>query len=42
MSGSGATCFVLFASTKAARAAAKSLRDKYRHWWVRATMLGRA
>jgi len=40
MSGSGATCFALFAATTAARAAAKLLRDKHRNWWVRATVLG--
>ncbi len=40
MSGSGATCFGLFSSATAARAAAKTLRGKYRHWWVRAGTLG--
>jgi len=39
MSGSGATCFALFSSAAAARAAAKILRGKYRHWWVRAGTL---
>ena len=40
MSGSGATCFGLFSSATAARAAAKTLRGKYQHWWVRAGTLG--
>jgi 4-diphosphocytidyl-2-C-methyl-D-erythritol kinase len=40
MSGSGATCFGLFATVRAAEAAARSLRDQYPGWWVRATVLG--
>jgi 4-diphosphocytidyl-2-C-methyl-D-erythritol kinase len=40
MSGSGATCFALFASGRAAEAAARVLRAKHPGWWVRATMLG--
>jgi len=40
MSGSGATCFGLFASARAAQAAARSLREMHPEWWVRATMLG--
>ena len=40
MSGSGATCFGLFATSAAAREAAKVLRDKYQHWWVEAGALG--
>ena len=40
MSGSGATCFGLFATATAARSAAKFLRSKFPHWWIRATMLG--
>jgi len=40
MSGSGATCFGLFASAAAANAAAKILLGRYSHWWIRATMLG--
>jgi 4-diphosphocytidyl-2-C-methyl-D-erythritol kinase len=40
MSGSGATCFGLFASAPAAAAAARALRGKHRQWWVRATKLG--
>ncbi len=41
MSGSGATCFGLFSSATAARAAGKVLSDKYQHWWVKAGVLGR-
>ena len=41
MSGSGATCFGLFSSATAARAAGKVLREKYQHWWVKAGVLGR-
>jgi 4-diphosphocytidyl-2-C-methyl-D-erythritol kinase len=40
MSGSGATCFALFASGRAASAAARALREKHPRWWVRATTLG--
>ena len=40
MSGSGATCFALFAGRDAARAAGRALRDKYAHWWVRTGILG--
>ena len=40
MSGSGATCFALFANAAAARAAAEALRGKYPNWWVRAAVLG--
>jgi len=39
MSGSGATCFGLFDSRRAAAAAALALRNKHRKWWVRATIL---
>jgi 4-diphosphocytidyl-2-C-methyl-D-erythritol kinase len=39
MSGSGATCFGLFDSTRAASAAARTLRVGYPAWWVRATVL---
>jgi 4-diphosphocytidyl-2-C-methyl-D-erythritol kinase len=39
MSGSGATCFGLFATTRAAAAAARALRAKHPGWWVRATVL---
>jgi len=40
MSGSGATCFGLFASAAEANAAAKILLGRYSHWWIRATTLG--
>jgi 4-diphosphocytidyl-2-C-methyl-D-erythritol kinase len=40
MSGSGATCFGLFDSTRAATAAARTLRVGYPAWWARATVLG--
>src|SRR5215510_3779007 len=40
MSGSGATCFGLFDSTRAASAAARTLRVGYPAWWTRATVLG--
>jgi 4-diphosphocytidyl-2-C-methyl-D-erythritol kinase len=40
MSGSGATCFGLFRSTRTASAAARTLRVGYPAWWVRATVLG--
>jgi 4-diphosphocytidyl-2-C-methyl-D-erythritol kinase len=39
MSDSGATCFGLFASTRAAQAAARVLRLRHATWWVRATTL---
>jgi 4-diphosphocytidyl-2-C-methyl-D-erythritol kinase len=39
MSGSGATCFGLFDSSRAAILAARSLRTKHPTWWVRATTL---
>jgi 4-diphosphocytidyl-2-C-methyl-D-erythritol kinase len=42
MSGSGATCFGLFADPAKARQAAKALQDKYPHWWIRAGTLGKA
>ena len=40
MSGSGATCFGLYASASAATAAARVLVDTHRDWWVRATVVG--
>jgi len=40
MSGSGATCFGLFASSRAAAAAARRLAKAQPHWWVKATALG--
>ncbi len=40
MSGSGATCFALFSSAAEAIMAAKTLSEKFPHWWVRASRLG--
>ena len=40
MSGSGATCFGLFSSARAATAAARNLSAKQPRWWVKATVLG--
>jgi 4-diphosphocytidyl-2-C-methyl-D-erythritol kinase len=40
MSGSGATCFGLFASKAAASAAARSLEAAHPRWWARACSLG--
>ena len=40
MSGSGATCFALFTSAAAAIVAAKTLSERFPHWWVRASRLG--
>ncbi len=40
MSGSGATCFALFDSAKAAATAARALRNRKPGWWVRSAMLG--
>jgi 4-diphosphocytidyl-2-C-methyl-D-erythritol kinase len=40
MSGSGATCFGIFASPRAARAAAQDLSAAQPDWWVRATTFG--
>ena len=40
MSGSGATCFGLFASPRAAAAAARSVSAAQPRWWVKATVLG--
>jgi 4-diphosphocytidyl-2-C-methyl-D-erythritol kinase len=39
MSGSGATCFGLLDTQRAATAAAASLRAAHPQWWVRATVL---
>ena len=39
MSGSGATCFALLDSGRAAASAAQMLRVQHPSWWVRATML---
>lgn len=40
MSGSGATCFGLFGSERAAAAAARRLSRQHARWWVCATHLG--
>jgi 4-diphosphocytidyl-2-C-methyl-D-erythritol kinase len=40
MSGSGATCFGIFASPRAAKAAAQNLSAAQPKWWVRATTFG--
>jgi 4-diphosphocytidyl-2-C-methyl-D-erythritol kinase len=40
MSGSGATCFGLFASAPAATAAVTEIGDKHPGWWLRACVLG--
>lgn len=42
MSGSGATCFGLFASASAATEAGQGLSSRYPQWWVCATTLGGA
>lgn len=40
MSGSGGTCFGLFASTDDAKGAAARLLREHPHWWIQATELG--
>jgi 4-diphosphocytidyl-2-C-methyl-D-erythritol kinase len=40
MSGSGSTCFGIFATAREAEAAARLLQGSQPHWWVRATLLG--
>jgi 4-diphosphocytidyl-2-C-methyl-D-erythritol kinase len=40
MSGSGATCFAIFRTARAALAAARALRAAHPRWWVCATVLG--
>jgi 4-diphosphocytidyl-2-C-methyl-D-erythritol kinase len=40
MSGSGATCFALFASAAQTAAAGKNLRTQFPGWWVSETVLG--
>lgn len=40
LSGSGATCFALFATFEEAERAATSLATEHSSWWVQATMLG--
>ena len=42
MSGSGATCFAVFASAVDAIKAAEAIHAEYPSWWVRATALGGA
>jgi 4-diphosphocytidyl-2-C-methyl-D-erythritol kinase len=42
MSGSGATCFALFATTTEATEAAAALSAAHPGWWVRAGTLGDA
>ncbi len=37
MSGSGATCFALFAGAREAKAGAAALRRRYPAWWITAT-----
>ncbi len=39
MSGSGATCFALFADCRAAAATAKAIRRDHPEWWTKATLL---
>lgn len=39
MSGSGATCFGLFDSARAATGAAQALAEAHPRWWVKATVL---
>lgn len=39
MSGSGATCFGIFASSRAAAAAARKIKAAHPHWWVRPSVL---
>ena len=41
MSGSGATCFGLFADKAAADAAAQAISAAHPQWWVKATMLAK-
>src|SRR5207248_2981447 len=40
MSGSGATCFAIFRTARAALAAARALRASHPRWWVCATASG--
>jgi 4-diphosphocytidyl-2-C-methyl-D-erythritol kinase len=40
MSGSGATCFAILRTARAALAAARQLRAAHPRWWVCATVLG--
>jgi 4-diphosphocytidyl-2-C-methyl-D-erythritol kinase len=41
MSGSGATCFGLFADQPAAQSAARAIAEVHTDWWVRATVLAK-
>jgi 4-diphosphocytidyl-2-C-methyl-D-erythritol kinase len=40
MSGSGATCYALFASREQAEAARQQLADEHKDWWVRSAAIG--
>jgi len=40
MSGSGATCFGIFADQAQARTAAKDLQDQHTDWWITPALLG--
>jgi 4-diphosphocytidyl-2-C-methyl-D-erythritol kinase len=40
MSGAGTTCFGIFATARAAKAAARKLKASHPRWWVRTTTLG--
>jgi 4-diphosphocytidyl-2-C-methyl-D-erythritol kinase len=40
MSGSGATCFALYDSRRAAAEAARKIREARPSWWTRATVIG--
>lgn len=42
MSGSGSSCFALFATQREAAAAAQRLANEQKGWWVQATTLGTA
>jgi 4-diphosphocytidyl-2-C-methyl-D-erythritol kinase len=42
MSGSGSSCFALFATQREAAAAAQRLAAEQKGWWVQATSLGAA
>jgi 4-diphosphocytidyl-2-C-methyl-D-erythritol kinase len=40
MTGSGATCFALTETNRAAAVLARRLRNQHRDWWIRETTLG--
>jgi 4-diphosphocytidyl-2-C-methyl-D-erythritol kinase len=42
MSGSGSTCFALFADADEAATAARCLHAEREHWWVQTTTIGKA